>query len=135
MKKIALLTAVAIGLASCAPTQGAKPNLYKGSSSEILATIAQVAPSVQPTKLSNFFSVTAVTPTYVTLSAQPVVGFQVLNALAGNSTTSGTVTVTFTALENQGITSVSSSMSDSRNIEFVNRVYAELDKKFARIPN
>lgn len=133
MKKVFLLTAVALSLASCTPRQGAKPIVYQGKSAEILATIAQIAPSVQPTRISNYFSVTGITPTFVSLSAQPVTGFQILNVLGGNSANSGTITVTFTALENGGSTSVTSSTSDNGATDFINRIYIELDKKFNRI--
>lgn len=121
-------------LASCAPTQGVRPTLYKGSSAEILATIGQFAPTIQPSRVNSYFSVEGITPTAVTLRAKPVLGFQIVNALAGNAQNDGSITVIFTALENTGVTSVTHSTSDTRNTpEFIAKVYAELDKRFQRI--
>lgn len=133
MKKI-LFLAPALLLAACAPSQGVKPTVYKARSADILAYIAQVGPTIQPTILNSYFGVTGLTPNAVTLKSSPTTGVQIANALADVNVNEGTIIVTFTALENNGLTSVTHAADYSgKTPEAINKIYALLDARFPRV--
>lgn len=135
MKKLLLLLPVGLVLAACTPTQGVKPRVYAGSSAEILAAISQIAPTVQPTRVHNFFSVVETTPTQVTVRADSLTGLAIFS---GNDP----VTVTFTALQNGTSTSVShfvkfntsTPITPSSPIgQAVENIYKALGEKYTQI--
>lgn len=133
MKKI-LFLALTLLFAACAPTQGVKPTVYKAKSADILAYIGQVAPTVQPTVLNNYFSVTGITPTVVTLKSPPTTGVAIANVLAKVDENQGAITVTFTALESNGVTSVTHFIEPrDETPDYVSKIYALLDARFPRV--
>lgn len=131
MKKLLFIAFSALTLASCAPTQGAKPIVYKGDSATILATAAQICPTIQPTAANNYFSVKTITPTAVTCSATPLTIF----ALAGAS---DPVTLIITALQNGETASVAVTEDlgspTATNFSARDKMLQALDAKFTRIP-
>ena len=129
MKNLLLLAPV-LALAACAPAMGVPPTLYSASSSDILAAVSQACPVIPPVSTYNYLSVTSITPTSVTCSAEQTTGFQILSALGSN--TKNVVTITFTALQNGSITSVAGSgLSSGQTV--VNQIFGILDGKFQRV--
>lgn len=119
--------ALALALASCAPTAGIPPVRYIGESSNIIATIAQTCTQMQPNKYYNFYTVDAITTNGVTCVAKPVLGFQLL-------VSSQPIRLTFTALQNGQVTNVAGSVSGVDFRKAVDDVFQVLDKSFQRAP-
>lgn len=129
MKKL-LFILPALALAACAPAQGAKPLVYQGESGAILAAAAQLCPTLQAGKNTNYFSVVSVTPTTVVCTTTPTPFFA---ALVGNIT----ITLTLTALPNGNTTTVAGSEDWGKaapNTDALLALYAGLDRKFTRLP-
>ncbi|WP_425146184.1 hypothetical protein [Deinococcus sp.] len=129
MKRLVFLAPMLV-IAACAPIQGTPPITYNASSSDILATVAQLCPALQPNSLYNYFSITSVSSNAVTCEAAPILAMQILSSTPN-------VSVTFTALQNGTASSVAGAMNwhDPRatNRDAVNKIFTELDKKFTRI--
>lgn len=131
MKKYLFLFPM-LAIVACSPMQGVPPTMYQGNSADILATVAQNCPSIQPGNAFNYFSVTSITPTSVTCTAEELGVYQVLNALGGTRETYASIT--FTALQNGNVTSVvGSGLRSSRDI--VIKMFTLLDAKFQRVGN
>jgi hypothetical protein len=109
--------------------------MYAGNSAEILTAISQIATTIQPLGGYDYFSVTEVTPTQVTVRANPTIGMQLL---AGNQP----ITATFTALQSGSSTSVShfaklgpNAVTPSSAIGTrIENVYKELATRFTMLP-
>lgn len=132
MKKLTgVMMIFGVALSACAPMQGMKPIVYRGESSAILATAAQLCPTIQPTAANNYFSVKTITPTTLVCSADSTTIF---NIFGKNSP----VTLTVTALQNGDSTSVAVSEDlgspTATNFTARDAILQALDAKFARVP-
>lgn len=137
MNKLLLLVPV-LALAACAPTRGVPPVIYQGASADILATIAQLCPQIDPpARAYNYFTATGVTPTTVTCTATVTTAVGILNSLNKPGDRIGDVVMTFTALQTGNTSSVAGGIefkgSTNQSRDSINRVFAALDAKFQRI--
>jgi hypothetical protein len=129
MKKLLLLAPVLL-FAACAPAQGVPPTTYVAVSSDILASVSQACPQLKPVFGFNYLSVTSVTPTSVTCTAEQTTAMQIVSALGSGR--KEYVSITFTALQNGNITSVAGSgLSEGRKL--VEQMFQILDGKFQRV--
>ncbi|MCD0165123.1 hypothetical protein [Deinococcus sp. 12RED42] len=90
MKKL-LLLAPLIALASCTSTQPQKPYKYKASSTDVIAAIAEIAPSISPGGAINNLGVSSIEPNRIVLESGPGLVMNVRVIFTALETSSGTI--------------------------------------------
>ena len=98
MKYISLLVVVLL-VAACAPSAGRSVIRYQAPPEEVISTIASIAPNMRPGSAYNFYSINSIGERFITLQANTTGG---VNFFFGG----GSVTITFTASELDGITNL-----------------------------
>lgn len=71
-KALGVLMMVGMMLSACAPMQATKPLVYQNDSSVILATAAELCPTLQPIPDDTHFSLESISGTAVVCEAEPV---------------------------------------------------------------
>ncbi|WP_424952851.1 hypothetical protein [Deinococcus sp.] len=124
----ALLSALAF--VSCTPALGVNPVLYQADRAEVLATVAQLCPTLTPNAAYRSFTVVSSTASTVVCSTKPVFAPSAFNlydpvTLRFDATQSGT-TASVTGSEDWGGTAIT-------NQNALNDVFSALDRKFRRV--
>jgi hypothetical protein len=133
MKKNILITVLLL-LCACAPAAGRPTILYQASKPQIIDVIVDVSTSIQPGNGHNFFKVTGITESSITLVATQTGGAVAANFFFGVRQTD--ITMIWTVVERaNGATAVAVStqgLASSDKLE--NQFFARLDGKFSRLP-
>lgn len=114
-------------LAACAPSVQTPVIQYQASASDILAALAVYGPTVKTGSGVEYFQVTDIGPDRITLFAEGTIGSQLFLGLNGYS-------ITFTTLENNGITFVAYRIDGLNYADEVAKIFFDhLDTKFKRL--
>ncbi len=125
MKKMPLV--IALALISCAPAAPRTAALYKATKAQVVDVITAVAPTVQITNAYNYWAITGITESAVSLEATPTG----VGTLVGN--TRNTIVWT-TASRGENATLVAASVNPPNAYDVATKPFFDaLNAKFERL--
>lgn len=123
---LAAVTALAALLAACAPAAGRPAVQYRAQAPDILAAIADIAVSMQPSSSYDYYSVERITDRSLRLRSETVPG---VSFFFGREVT----VVTFTASQSGEVVTLAASSNNRLGNDSIDTILNRLDTRYQRV--